>query len=317
MKKLIVLTLIMAAFIAVNAQIEINTAGKVGIGTTPHSSYSLSTGSTKATGTSSFGYSSSFPYIKAYAVSYSVRLVPSQNNTCYVGLSSTAFKSMSAYDFYDISDKRQKENIQSISGALELVKSLKGVKYDLKKQYANIDSTNFDPEYKEKKEKERKNKIGFLAQEVLELIPGVVHYDDTADIYSINYARITPVLVEAIKEQQKIIDDLQDKFNKMNKNDTKKSGIVDLGTNNTLNQNTPNPFTQQTSISYTVDQDASNAMLCIYDLNGTQLKCYEIFGTGEGSQIIAASELDAGMYLYSLIVDGELIDTKRMVLTAK
>ena len=49
---------------------------------------------------------------------------------------------------------------------------------------------------------ERKNFIGFLAHDVFEILPEVVSYDKDADIYSMNYLRIIPILVEAIKEQQ-------------------------------------------------------------------------------------------------------------------
>ncbi len=56
-------------------------------------------------------------------------------------------------------------------------------------------------------------------------------------------------------------------------------------------------------------------MLCIYDLNGTQLKCYNINQTGDGEQQISAYELVAGIYIYALIVDGQMVESKQMVLT--
>jgi hypothetical protein len=37
--------------------------------------------------------------------------------------------------------------------------------------------------------------------------------------------------------------------------------------------------------------------------------------TGQGEIILKGSELQPGMYLYVLIVDGNIIDTKRMILT--
>lgn len=50
-------------------------------------------------------------------------------------------------------------------------------------------------------------------------------------------------------------------------------------------------------------------------MNGVQLKSYPITERGKGNVIIQGSELIAGMYLYALIADGEVIDTKRMILT--
>ena len=58
-----------------------------------------------------------------------------------------------------------------------------------------------------------------------------------------------------------------------------------------------------------------NAMLNIYNMNGTQLKSIDIQQTGSGSITINGSEFGAGMYMYALIVDGNIIDTKNMVLT--
>ena len=59
-----------------------------------------------------------------------------------------------------------------------------------------------DEKYLEKLEKERKNEIGLIAQDVEKFLPEVVFYDDSTDIYGIDYTRIVPVLIEAIKEQQ-------------------------------------------------------------------------------------------------------------------
>ena len=50
-------------------------------------------------------------------------------------------------------------------------------------------------------------------------------------------------------------------------------------------------------------------------MNGSQVAEYPIFSFGEGCVIVSANALDAGMYLYSLIADGQIIDTKRMILT--
>ncbi|HQK70010.1 MAG TPA: hypothetical protein PL101_02735, partial [Bacteroidales bacterium] len=46
--------------------------------------------------------------------------------------------------------------------------------------------------------------IGFIGQEVYDVLPEVV--DNTNDFYSVQYGVITSLLVEAVKEQQKIIE---------------------------------------------------------------------------------------------------------------
>ena len=83
----------------------------------------------------------------------------------------------------------------------------------------------------------------------------------------------------------------------------------------TLYQNVPNPFNKETFISYVVPTEAQNAIIYLYNMSGVQLNKYDINTMGEGSITISANELYAGTYLYSLVVDGRLIDTKQMIIT--
>jgi len=50
-------------------------------------------------------------------------------------------------------------------------------------------------------------------------------------------------------------------------------------------------------------------------MQGAELKSYPITTKGADSITIQGSELPAGMYLYTLVVNNEIIDTKRMILT--
>ena len=91
------------------------------------------------------------------------------------------------------SDIRLKSNIRPIENALDVVCSLQGKLYT-KEQ---VD-----------------DQIGFIAQEVEEILPSVVHTDASEEKYkSINYASMVALLTEAIKQQQKQIDELKEKLN--------------------------------------------------------------------------------------------------------
>jgi len=60
------------------------------------------------------------------------------------------------------------------------------------------------------------------------------------------------------------------------------------------------------------------AMICIYDLTGSQIVRFDLRDRGVISSLtVRGNQLKAGMYIYSLIVDGREIDTKRMILTDK
>jgi hypothetical protein len=89
------------------------------------------------------------------------------------------------------SDRRIKENIKTIDNALDKVLSLRGVYYN------KIDDPN----------KERC--VGYIAQEVMEVVPELVVYSEELDIYNMNYGPMVAMLTEAIKEQQAQIEELK------------------------------------------------------------------------------------------------------------
>jgi hypothetical protein len=166
----------------------------------------------------------------------------------------------------------------------------------------------------------RINKIhyGLLAQEVKELYPELVHEDD-AGVMSINYIELIPLLIQAVQ-------DLSDQVNLLSysssKESIKQSAPQQLGyntdiksTTTSLSQNLPNPFTEVTEISYIVPTNAQQATIYIYSMSGVQLMKYDLSTLGESSIIIGANELYAGTFLYSLVVDGKIIDTKQMIIT--
>jgi hypothetical protein len=94
------------------------------------------------------------------------------------------------------SDERWKTNIKPIQNALHNVLKIQGVTY-----YWKVD------EYPDMHFSEGEQ-IGFIAQEVEKIYPQVV-LTDKDGYKSIDYSKLTPILVEAIKDQQKIIEKLQ------------------------------------------------------------------------------------------------------------
>ncbi len=82
-----------------------------------------------------------------------------------------------------------------------------------------------------------------------------------------------------------------------------------------LSQNQPNPFSEETLIEFYIPSQSMVSTVYIYDMQGNQIKSYDIPERGNSSITIHGSELNPGMYLYTLIVDGYEVDTKRMILT--
>ncbi|MEO1653394.1 MAG: hypothetical protein AAFU64_07610, partial [Bacteroidota bacterium] len=81
-----------------------------------------------------------------------------------------------------------------------------------------------------------------------------------------------------------------------------------------LFQNQPNPFDQSTEIAYFIPEGSSQAFIIITDLQGKEVRRYSLPEPGEGKLRIEAGSLGKGLYLYNLIVDQNLIASKRMFL---
>jgi len=101
--------------------------------------------------------------------------------------------------WYNDSDARQKENINPIQQALEKVCNLEGVTF----------------EWQDKSNHPKGDQLGFIAQDVEDILPEVV--DNSGDHYSMQYAPITALLVEAIKQQQDLIEEMNMKISEMEK----------------------------------------------------------------------------------------------------
>ena len=131
-----------------------------------------------------------------------------QVNACLAVGSSTTSSSYSLYvtgsiystaDVIAYSDKRAKENIVTVDSAIEKVNKLRGVYYTPKEG------------------EDKSRKVGVIAQEILEVLPEVVTHDKENDRYGVDYGKITGLLIEAIKDQQKQIDKLTKFVDKLNK----------------------------------------------------------------------------------------------------
>ncbi len=83
-----------------------------------------------------------------------------------------------------------------------------------------------------------------------------------------------------------------------------------------LYQNYPNPFNPLTKISYGL-KEAGNVKIIIYDALGKEVSALIEQKQNAGTYSIEfnASNQSSGVYIYSLIVDGTIVDTRRMVLT--
>jgi hypothetical protein len=134
-------------------------------------------------------------------------VTPAVDNTVTLGSSTNRWTQVFAVNgVINTSDARLKENISGVKYGLDAVMKMQPVTFT----------------WKEKGIDQGKNHIGFLAQDIRQVIPeAVVDHEwrekpDSrdrewvpAENLGVSYSEITPVLVKAIQEQQKMIEQLK------------------------------------------------------------------------------------------------------------
>jgi len=277
-----------------------------------------------------------------------VHVVPSGGalSTHTFSVSGTAAKNDGSSSWSTFSDARLKTNIEKYTDGLELVKKIKPVWFNY------INDYGFQAD---------KRVAGVLAQDLQKVAPYMVEEaeisqtNDKGEIIksgkflSINIDALRYAMVNAIQEQQAMIEDLQEDKSDLkneverlsrenesletrltalenllskelpclqnNSNKTAPSLHVEMIEESRLEQNVPNPFYHSTRISYFVPENAQNAALQVVALDGKVAKNINIANKGAGTVNISGNELAAGTYIYTLYVNGEKAVSKEMILS--
>ncbi len=338
MKRNLFLLLVCMACTSVSFAQMINSNGKIGIGTfTPNASHKTTIDGSllmkfgpegglsgtyeivSSTGSPSATYVDISPFDKAG--SYPIfQYTLGQKNRFQKGVFDFVHYN---YALINSSDERLKRNINALSFDRKSFSLLKPVSYEI------TDAWSIQKAKDKQEEPFYTSQYGFLAQELQEVYPQLVLKDEETGYLRTKPLEMIPILVAALQDQQKQIDNQQKQINELKQLAGTKSELrssEEIGdvtgissetiTNKvTLYQNVPNPFNQSTEIRYYIPENSQSAQLCIYNLQGNQIKQIVVAERGESSYLLSASELTAGMYLYTLIIDGKEIDTKRMILT--
>ena len=99
---------------------------------------------------------------------------------------------------YYSSDITLKDNVRPIESAIFKVQQIRGVEFDWNEKAGKI-------------EQEKGHDVGLIAQEVEKVLPEVIQIREDG-IKAIAYEKVVPLLVEAIKEQQTLIEDLSNRI---------------------------------------------------------------------------------------------------------
>lgn len=226
------------------------------------------------------------------------------------------------------SDRKFKNNIKVIDNANSIIKKLNPSSY-----FMNTDN-EYGLNFSSRKQ------YGFISQEVEAILPELVfdvhkpasidksgkEVTKEVDYKGLNYMAFIALLTKGLQEellqietqqaklerQEEIINDLTQKISGT-------TGVHDLSTeaNFQMSQNVPNPFTHETIVNYKIPVTVENAYMAVYDLTGKQITTIGIEQKGSASITITTEKLVAGIYIYSIVADGKVLDSKRMIVAEK
>lgn len=256
----------------------------------------------------------------------------------YVAGPSQLNGSTTAQSVYISADERLNDNVSSIEtrkgettldnllkmDVLEFnMKSLeKAVEPKAGEEMTEEAKRSYESLKKEEEEMYSRRHFGLSAKELEKVYPNLVLKGQDGYQY-INYTELVPILIRSIQELKAELDEVKSKdtevkraraasFEEDEPLDVKDATSIPAMA--TLAQNTPNPFSERTTIRFTLPENAQNAFIYIFDMSGKMQKQIPVDSSME-SVIIEGYELRAGMYIYSLVIGGKEIDTKRMILS--
>lgn len=275
------------------------------------------------------------------ALGYNAR--PTASNQIMLG-NSAVTSIMGAGSFVIYSDGRFKKEINENVPGIEFIKLLKPVTYhydirglDKKTGAAKAPPTTDDGSAAQAQQlenaaidaKEKKWYTGFVAQDVEAAaqklnfeFSGIYKPQSDNDVYGLSYSDFVVPLVKAVQELSNNNDSLQQLVLSLEDRIARMESILKINGSSSLKltdasiaQNSPNPFKGSTIITYNLPQQGfNNAQVIVYDATGKRLRMFNLSGQGRGTVNIDATALPAGTYQYSLVVNGNIIDTKKMVL---
>lgn len=242
------------------------------------------------------------------------------------------------------SDFNLKQNIDTITDAIGIINKLKPKSFEYKQ--SSFPSMNL-PSGKQY------GFIAQDVQTILpELVNNNVHppkLDSVGNVIipsvnylSLEYQQLIGIMVRAMQQQQTKIDSLTAKLNSKDslqdvrltalenavnqccsnnpasaRNGNMNINQLDIELSDkdaiVLNQNVPNPFAEQTTITYNVPASVEKAQLIFFNSNGQVIQTVDIKTRGKGKVNVFAADLSSGLYHYTLVVDGKVVDSKKMV----
>ena len=161
---------------------------------------------------------------------------------------------------------------------------------------------------------------GLDADQLKTVYPELVYEDANGNV-SINYVEMIPLLVQSIRELKAELAELvgtRRGASASGKQIAETTAIEDNVSDIDMvrmDQNKPNPFSESTVITLNIPDKTQAASIFIFDMSGKQIQSLPVAERGETNITVYASDLTAGMYIYTLVVDGKVEVTRRMIVS--
>jgi Chaperone of endosialidase/Secretion system C-terminal sorting domain len=227
------------------------------------------------------------------------------------------------------SDAQLKLNVATETDVLPAIMAIRPVTYNY--DVAQYKELNLSPE----------KQHGFIAQELARVFPEVVKESrysipgsngleaSSKTFLAVNYPGLISILFRGIQQQQEQITALRATVlaantvvttpesgrgaNGQDRQIVTSSGSFEVS-KFSLAQNTPNPFSASTTIRYTMPDGLRNGVIAVFDLTGRMMLQYNGL-SGKSQVVVNGNSLQPGMYIYSLLAEGQEVISKKMILT--
>lgn len=160
----------------------------------------------------------------------------------------------------------------------------------------------------EKKASERPH-FGFIAEEVQKVYPELVHEDSEGSL-SVDYIGLIPLLIQTVQQLDAEVKALRGEGGIV-KGMGSETGTVDFEVNPTKEvQISTNGSCE---IEYKLSDAVKSAKLYIYSISGKLADSRVVNARGKGKLSVDTSKLSKGVYIYTLIADGQPISSRQMI----
>lgn len=229
-------------------------------------------------------------------------------------LSTDAAAKPGSPDWLVASDSRLKKNITNFTDGLELLKQIRPVWFQYNGE-AGIETGD-------------KKFVGIVAQEMQKIAPYTIgrfiHQDslgNKTEYLDYDANAVTYILINSVKEQQRIIEDkeakiqaLESRLEKLERLVNVSPGIFDKQPDGgALEQNVPNGFSTKTSIKYFIPHSVKKAVIDVYTVAGVKVSSHPISERGAGELVLSADKYRSEVHVYDLVMDGKSLGAKKMV----